>query len=261
MPPDMVQRVLECAPPDVVLIGGQALAYWMGYYAVQSPSNETAAISRDVDFFTPDASNAEPLNRFAHAIRGRAEIRHNRGLSALIGSAVASAEEGRVYNVDLVHDVVGLTRDSVDANAVSVPVPGTRITLRVMHPLDVLQSRNANLHSLVEKQDEAGRLQLCLAIEVARVYLEQQMDTIERDTDQTAEERRRARFDVIGAVSGYSAEDAARKNAERYGIHLADAIPAWRMDSDAFWQKQWPHLSSRMSPAYARLCQERAGKA
>lgn len=31
MPPELVQRVLARASLDVMLIGGQALAYWMGF--------------------------------------------------------------------------------------------------------------------------------------------------------------------------------------------------------------------------------------
>lgn len=260
MPAELVQRVLESAPPDVVLIGGQALAYWMGHYAIHTPGSTAPAISRDVDFFTRDAANTAPLMQFARAIRGRAQVRDTQGLSALIGSATAPAEEGRVYNVDLLHDVIGLKRDRIEANAVSVPVPGTSIMLRVMHPLDVLQSRNANLHSLVEKQDEAGRLQLRLAIEVARKYMEEQIGTAAQDKVATREERQRAVFDAIATVSDYSTKDAATKNAERHGIYLADAIPAWGIDSDVFWRRQWPRLRKRMSPGYVQKCEERAGR-
>ena len=228
----------------------------MGHYAVHAPKGSAPAISRDVDFFTFDAANIEPLKRFAAAIRGRAEVQEPRSLSALVGSAVAPAEEGRIYNVDLLHKVVGLQRESIEANAVSVPVPDTEIMIRVMHPLDVLQSRNANLHSLVEKQDDAGQLQFRLSIDVARAYLEEQIDGIMQDADMAEADRQRAVFDAIRVVSDYATEDAARKNAERYGIHLADAIPAWRIHLDAFWDKQWPYLKERMSSGYVDKCEE-----
>lgn len=258
MSPELILRVLEHATPDVVLIGGQALAYWMGHYDIRAKGGTTQAISRDVDFFTRNPANPEPLRQFAEAIGGRAEVTDARVLSALVGSAVAPAGGGRVYNVDLLHNVIGLKRESVEKNAVIVLVPGTRVELRVMHPLDVLQSRNANLHGLAEKQDEAGRLQLQLAIEVARAFLDEQLTTIEQDTAASDHTRHRAVLDVIRSVNRYSTEDAARKNAERYGIFLADAIPAWRIRSAAFWGKQWPHLRKRMSPAYALQCEERA---
>jgi hypothetical protein len=260
MPADLVQRILASAPPDVVLIGGQALAYWMGYYAIHAPKNTTPAISRDVDFLATDAANVDPLLQFARAIRGRAEVHNGRGLSALIGSAMAPADEGRIYNVDLLRDVVGLRRDHVAANAVQVTVQGSGTMLRVMHPIDVLQSRNVNLHTLPEKQNEAGQLQLRLGVEVARKYLEHEIEVIAQDSGMTGNQRRRAIFDAISAVTEYSTEDAARKNAERYDIFLADAIPAWSIDSGDFWEKQWPRLRSRMSPEYADMCVKRAGR-
>lgn len=260
MPAEMVRRVLESATPDVILIGGQALAYWMGFYDIRTPGAAAPAISRDVDFFTRDAANTGPLKLFARAIRGREEVKDIRNLSVLIGSAIAPAEDGRIYNVDLLHDVVGVKRDRLEANAVRVPIPGSSVVLRVMHPLDVLQSRNVNLHSLPEKQDEAGQLQLRLAIEVANAYLEQQIEAILQDNEATDQQRQRNVFDVISTVVEYSTEDAARKNAERHGIYLADAIPAWRIESDVFWQKQWPHLRERMSPDYAEQCEVRASR-
>ena len=261
MPPELVQRVLDQAPPEVMLIGGQALAYWMEVFGIGMPEDSRApAISRDVDLFTPNPGDGRPLEQFARALRGRSVIRDVRSLSALIGSAVAPAPDGRVYNVDLLHSVVGLQRDRIEANAVSVSLPGTGKVLRVLHPLDVLQSRNANLHMLVEKQDEVGRLQLRLAIEVARAYLEERIDAIAQDGKNSGHARQRAALDLIGIVSDISTRDAARKNAERYGICLADAIPAWRIESDTFWKKQWPHLRARMSPEYADRCEAWAGR-
>jgi hypothetical protein len=260
MPRELVYRVLECAADDVILVGGQALAYWMDRYRVRQPGDRPA-ISRDVDFYTPNAANSAPLELFARAIGGRAEVESASAITALIGSAIAPAEDSRVYNVDLLHAVVGLERDHIEANAVVVEVPGGRTTFRVLHPLDVLQSRNANLHELPEKQDETGRLQFRLAIEVAREYLEARIEEILDDATLTDAERERAVFDLIAPVNEYSTEDAARKNAERYGIHLADAIPAWRITAPVFWEKQWPFLRQRMSAEYARQCEEWAGKA
>ena len=64
-----------------------------------------------------------------------------------------------------------------------------------------------------------------------------------------------------GTVQENLLKAAAKKNAQRHGICLADAIPAWRIASTAFWEHQWPHLRTRMSPDYAALCEQRAGKA
>lgn len=254
MPGDLVLRVLASAGPDVVLVGGQALAFWMDRYGVRQPGH-LPAVSRDVDFFTPDAANSAPLKAFAKAIGGRAGILPPKAITALIGSAVAQAEDDRVYNVDLLHAVVGLSRDELERNAVLARVDGVDHPIRVMHPLHVLQSRNANLHQLREKQDELGQLQLALAIEVARKFLELETDRIERDAGASPDERERAILDLVSVVNDYSAGAAAKKNAARHGLFLADAIPAWRIRSASFWDKQWPYLSQRMSPEHVQRCE------
>jgi hypothetical protein len=257
LPPELVDRVLRSALGDVVLIGGQALAFWMDRFGIEHATRQPA-VSRDIDFLTHDATNTAPLHRFAKAIGGQAKIMPVRATTALIGSAVAPAEGDLVHNVDLLHSVFGLDRDDVMANAMEVR-SRDGVSFRVMHPLDVLQSRNVNLHKLRDKQNALGEQQFRLAIEVARVWFEEQIDDIVRDVLLSEHDRDRAIFDLIGAVDEYSAEDAARKNATRYGIHVADAIPAWRIASPVFWSKQWQFLRARMSPVYAHLCEQRAG--
>ena len=260
MPPDLVLRVLDRAGDDVVLIGGQALAFWMDRFGVRPPAS-LPAVSRDVDFFTRSAANSAPLKGFAEAIRGRATVLPPEAISALVGSAIAPADDDRVYNVDLLHSVIGLSRDEVEANAVTAHIEGIGHPIRVMHPLHVLQSRNANLHELREKQDELGRLQFRLAIEVGRRFLESEIDRLEGESGVSRETTGRAVLDLVAVVADYAGEAAAKKNAQRHGICLADAIPAWRIASTAFWEHQWPHLRTRMSPDYAALCEQRAGKA
>lgn len=254
MPAAMVLRVLQAAGEHEVLVGGQALAFWMDRYDIHQPG-ELPAVSRDVDFFTPDAANMEPLRRFARAIHGQSRILPMSAISALIGSAIAPAGDDGIYNVDLLHAVVGLTREELQRNAVRVHVEGVGHPVRVMHPLHVLQSRNANLHQLVEKQDDLGKLQFRLAIDVARRFLELEVDRVEADVAGGGKEREI--LDVMRPVIDYASEAAARKNAERHGIHLADALPAWRIHAPAFWKGQWPHLRQRMSPAYAAACEDR----
>lgn len=255
MPPELVDRVLRAATDDVVLVGGQALAFWMDRFGIRDPSGRPA-VSRDVDFFTPDAANVAPLHRFAKAIRGEARIQDMRAVTALIGSAIAPADEHRVYNVDLIHAVVGLEGEHLMANSMQV-IAREGARFRVMHPLDLLQSRNMNLHKLEEKKDALGQLQFRLAIEVARSYLEQCLDGFEGDPSLDVHARERASLDLLQVVDRYATEDAARKNALRYGIYLADAIPAWRIVSPAFWSLQWPHLRQRVSPAHAAECERR----
>jgi hypothetical protein len=255
MPPAMVRRVFESASPELVLVGGQALAFWAGYYDVPEPGDLGPAISRDVDFFTSSAVNSAPLKSFARAIGGRAFVQPIESLTALVGSAMAPAADGGTYNVDLIHQVFGLDRAEIEAHAVEVALPDSTARIRVLHPVHVLQSRNANLHKLSNKRDEIGCKQFALSITVARAYLEDRASSIEALHGLGEQQRQRAVLSAMKRVIEYAGEDAARKNAQRHGLHLADAIPAWRIRAPVFWEHQWPHLRQHMSPAYAAECE------
>ena len=44
---ELLKKVLASLSEDSVLVGGQALAYWVSYYGVQLPSQMSGAISDD----------------------------------------------------------------------------------------------------------------------------------------------------------------------------------------------------------------------
>lgn len=253
MPREMVLRVLESAGPDLVLVGGQALAYWMEYYGIDLDDVRVNPVTRDVDFYTRNAANTAPVHRFANAIGGTAEILGRRSITALVGTAVADLE-GRKVNVDVIHAVVGISKEAVEQNSVQVTLVSGKV-IRVMHPLDVLASRNANLHKLADKQNPEGAMQLQLAVLVVRGYLKQQIDAILANRDLSAVERQRELLNLISDVTAVAKKNAARGNASRFGVHVADAIPADVIPPGPFWEMQWPHLRRLMSEGYATHCE------
>lgn len=253
MPREMVQRVLESAGPDLVLVGGQALAYWMEYYGIDLDDVRVNPVTRDVDFYTRNAANTAPVHRFANAIGGTAEILGRRSITALVGTAVADLE-GRKVNVDVIHAVVGISKEAVEQNAVQVTL-GSGKVIRVMHPLDVLASRNANLHKLADKQNPEGVMQLQLAVLVVREYLRQQIGAILANTGLSTAERQREMLNLISDVTDIAKKTAAKTNGSRYGVHVADAIPADALPSGPFWDKQWQHLRALMSEGYGTKCE------
>lgn len=253
MPKEMVQRVLESAGSDLVLVGGQALAYWMEYYGIDLDEVRVNPVTRDVDFYTRNAANTAPVHRFASAIGGTAEILGRRSITALVGTAVADLQ-GRKVNVDVIHSVVGIKKEAVEQNAVEVTLGSGKI-IRVMHPLDVLASRNVNLHKLVDKQNQEGAMQLQLAVLVVREYLRQQIDAILVSSELSAAERQREILNLISDVTDIAKKAAAKSNASRHGVHVADAIPADALPSGPFWDKQWQHLRATMSEGYGIRCE------
>ena len=161
-PPEVVQRLLAAAGPNLILVGGQALAFWMSRYDVRAPE-EFAFISRDMDFLARSAGDKAEVVRLARILGGRAVIPHEKALTALVGQEVRPLDDEQYINVDVMFKIYGANTELVRKAAVDVN--DADLLFRVMHPMDVLKSRLDNLYGLKEKQTPLGQAQLEAAIE------------------------------------------------------------------------------------------------
>ena len=200
-----------------MLVGGQALAYWMNRYGVEM-TMDLPAVTRDVDFLVADAGDHGPVLRMARVLRGTATFPPEHALTAIVGQAIRQVSESEYLNVDLLSKVYGLDEDAV-RNAAMEALSGA-FAFRVMHPIDVLASRLHNLYGLDNKQNELGALQLKSAISVVRAA---HREVAASDTDTSGRPK------LLGwakSLEKMAKNDAGRKVANRYGIHVADAIEA-----------------------------------
>ena len=245
-PADLVDKLLDVAGPELVLVGGQALAIWLGLYGLRERRPAVPAVSNDVDFLARSPADKSPVARMADVIHGKAVYPSRRVLTALVGQAMLDVSDDEYLNVDVIFKVVGIEGDSIRKRAVAVQ-PAGRPAFLVMHPLDVLRSRVANLHKLPAKQNEKGETQLALAIDVGRAFLHEQS----RATDPAATAHGRSPIqDYVSAIEKIATEDAGRKIAQRHGLYVADAIDPHLVPPGPFWTKRWPSLKQLMSPAY-----------
>ncbi len=243
-PRDVFERLVSVAGDDV-LIGGQALAVWVERYGLDVP-DDVAAISRDVDFLTVSPTEVASLQRYARVLGGAIHVQAKERITALVGQAYREVTPGEILNVDVLWAVVGLNPATVRSNAIRA----TRgeVSFLVMHPLDVLRSRLANLHTLPDKGNNQGVMQLRLAISVVRAYLR------ELSAQSAAADIGSGRSPlqpIVSLIERLAIEDAGRKVAKRYGVHVADAIDPTLIPPGPFWEKKWPTLKELMSPAFA----------
>jgi len=245
-PADIVDKLLDAAGLELVLVGGQALAIWLGLYGLRERRPDVPAISNDVDFLARSAADKKPVARMAGVIQGKAVYPSARALTALVGQAMLDVSDEEYLNVDVIFKVIGIEGESIRKRAVKIEPVG-RPAFLVMHPLDVLRSRVANLHKIPEKQNDKGKAQLALAIEVGRAFLREQNRL--SDPAATAEGRSPVQ-DYVSAIEKIATEDAGRKIAQRHGLHVADAIDPHLIPPGPFWTKRWPALKNLMSPAY-----------
>lgn len=231
---ELLERVLELAGKEMVLVGGQALAFWAAYYETPSPA---IAVTKDVDLLGTRAD----VQRLARGLQGKAAFPLS-ALTLLIGQVTKDLPDGGYINIDVLSNVYGdITREGVKARAVTVTVAAG--ALRVMHPLDVLQGRLENVYGISEKQDEHGLAQLELAIAVTRAFL--------RDfgvREGPGNPKRPMALRHIGRIETLALSDAGRKVARRFGLHVADAIePAAVMHIKPFIGTKLPQLLKLMS--------------
>ena len=71
------------------------------------------------------------------------------------GKVTHRTKTGGVKQVDFLSGVVGLTSKDLARRAIEMEVPAIGL-LRVIHPIDVLDSRIQNLHLLPEKRTAAA---------------------------------------------------------------------------------------------------------
>lgn len=235
LPPEVVSKLLEEAGDRVVLVGGQALAFWAAHFDVAWSIN-MAYVSKDMDFLSPSAADFSEVHRFAKILGGYAIFPSKHALTALIGQAVLEISEDEYFNVDVLHKVLTGT-EGVRNRAVSMQFNGK--PCKVMHPMDVLASRLINLYKLEEKQTELGVSQLVMAIDVMRSYLRML-------NDEGGDVRAPVNF-----VSVLSKSDAGKNVVKRWGVHVADAIDASvAIHNQNFRDIQLPRLKPFMSEDY-----------
>lgn len=208
---------LEDMGTDMVLVGGQALAFWMDRYGV---TPEAAAISNDGDAI----GNVERARAVATRLRASLLTPQASALTSLVAQIrIPSGPAGKVRNIDVLHllyTVGGLRKSREFTQAVwreSVEIewkPGHRI--RVMHPLHVLDSRVQNAVGLLQTKGPHVVTQAIWAIDVAR-------EAIRRVLGQPGESDRLGT--MLGQVHKLARGRAGRQILREHGIEVLDAVP------------------------------------
>lgn len=95
MPLSLVATLLREAASlkgELILVGGQALAYWLDRYKL-SLGIQVPAVTRDVDFLALDATNRRAVECMAHALAGKALVTgtQQRVLALLFGQPERSS--------------------------------------------------------------------------------------------------------------------------------------------------------------------------
>jgi hypothetical protein len=224
-----VQEILAQCGSSALLVGGQALALWAIYFDVEPVGVLSEKITSDADFIG-NAELAEKLGRTLKWDLWRPNFDDATPQTAKLTRAV----KGGVQQIDFLSGIIGLESQAIQTRAVEITLR-SGISLRVLHPLDVLESRLQNLLSLPEKRDETGVAQANLAIAIAGRFLEQLFET---DTGQ------RALFDAIERIAQIATNKRLSSVIVDYSLDLLAIVPVSKIGNSEFRTLRWPQITA-----------------
>jgi hypothetical protein len=221
VPPDDLERLLASAG-KAVLIGGQALAFWMNHYGVDATDAPEAIVTKDVDFL----GEKRDAERLAAAVGGTVEFPETASiLAGVVRKRITADTE---YEVDVLWKVNGVSGADIRREAKEHAL-NSHARFFVMSPIECLVSRLENLRTVQDKQTPAGVWQAKTAVRVARRHLE---DMLKNGAEKPAI---RAVTNILAATTHAMGLNAYRN----FGIDVLEAVPIDRFSNKNFVQKQW----------------------
>jgi hypothetical protein len=231
--PAEITRILTVCGTRALLVGGQSLAFWALHYEVRPVGVLAESVTMDVDF----VGTAKVAALLKKRLGGKWEL-HAATLDDMSGQIAKVYEVlpgGGLKQVDFLSGIVGLNTQVARERAVEVEAEPS-VWVRVLHPLDVLESRLQNLRQLPGKRNEVGVAQARLAVEVVRAFLEDRL---------AAGDTKRV-FQAIKRVKKLALSPGLARTAFDYDIDVLAAVPVARIAKEKFQERFWPDVLSRL---------------
>jgi len=243
-----IDQILRSCDGRALLVGGQALAFWAGYYQVAPLGVLSANVTSDVDF-VGTAQVARELSQSLKPMGWRYWQPSPDDATSQTAKISKRIEGQGIKQIDFLGSIIGLKTEGIQQRAIMLNLAdGTHI--RVLHPLDVLESRLKNLAELPSKRNPQGIAQAHLALDVVRRFLEQLL----------GEQSSRRLLDAIERVARVAREKSLEVVFHDYGLDLLTAVPADRVPSEEFRTRRWPQILAlivEQRRAYAQRRQRR----
>jgi hypothetical protein len=232
-----VFRTLQADGWAAVLIGGQAVNLWADRY--QQDACEWDELrpytSRDLDYHG-GLAEARLAMRVLHA-RGRLNTGSDPGPNA--GVLQVALPDGRELLVDILTGVYGVSAAEIERTAVSWSGVGilSDLTLRVIHPLLLIEAKTASLRGLPQAgRQDAKHLRMLVLI--VRQWLREQLA------------HPRSAFRAVERLVTCAASPDGL-HAFTQGIDLIQSLPLDDMRCGvgyaAFFDRRWPQLNDQLS--------------
>lgn len=240
---DEITQILTVCGTKALLIGGQSLAFWALRYEVRPVGVLSESVTMDIDFV-----GAAQVAALLHKQLGGRWKLQAAGLDDMSGQTAKVYEQlpdNGLKQVDFLSGILGLDTEDAKRRAVDVEVdPG--VWVRVLHPLDVLESRLQNLLRLPIKQNAVGVAQARLAVDVVRAFLEERLD----------EGEIKPVFQAIKRIKKLALKADLARTAFKFEIDVLAAVPAARIAKQEFQERFWPDVVSRLEAQHKQYAEQ-----
>ena len=231
---DEIERILRVCGPRALLVGGQALAAWAVHYGIRPVGDLSRSVTMDADFIGT-SDTAQALQRsLGPPWKLRKATFHDAGEQ--VAKVYATIAEEGIKQVDFLSGIVGLDTKDVRRRASEITL-ADGVTVQLLHPLDVLESRLRNLDAVPSKRNAVGVAQARLAVSVVRAFIENYMDAggDPRTIRQAVKRIEKLALDARLAIVAFNFE-----------IDVLGAIPVKRIAYPRFHEQQWPRVLARL---------------
>jgi hypothetical protein len=226
-----VDTILAECGTSALLVGGQALAIWAEFFEIEPTGVLSQKVTGDADFIGSKAV----ANRLSLALKWNLYLPKFDDSTAQTAKVATTLPGGGVKQVDFFSSIVGLDTAKVQERAAELDLPNG-ITVRVLSPPDVLESRLRNLDALPEKQNETGIAQAELAIAVIAKFFD---FLIKEDIGV------RGLLDLVKRLTQIAFNKRLAQVCVRYGLDPLSAVPVNKIDSQTFRTKRWPQIQAK----------------
>jgi len=226
---EVARRLQEV--PSIVLVGGQALNFWAEQFRGDVPEIDRLAPfeSRDIDFL----ASVRDVEACARCLGGTARYPSIDQVNTPEVGVVHCILNGKELKIDFLGYLAGLSSDRVREAAIEATVDG--VVLHVMHPINIVRSRIANVIQL-RRSDALALRQARTASYVAAEFIRR-----------AATEDPRIALDLIEAVLEIALSRDGIKAWHAFEIDVFSAMRSFQGLPAAFAERRLPQMLGQLA--------------
>lgn len=224
-------------PQNFVLVGGQALSFWVDYFEIPIPKLESVYLTQDADFLG-SKKDAEIL---ADILGAKIKMATLDDLAPNLAVLTYPGVNGEKLYIDVLSVIVGIN-DNDEIRRRAVPVGRDGAILYILHPLLCLKSRIENLRLLPGKRNGNGISQARVAVQVVRSYIDGLLLQAAMNAAKGEQPNEREALYAANQIRDMALGRASRFVYKEYKIDILDAVDQNAFKTNAFREKNWPNV-------------------